>query len=441
MSHLRRIALALFFAGATALPAQITPEPARTVSIPLRTAVELEQLLGPIALYPDALIALLLPASTAPADIVLAARHLRNGGDPSQVESRPWEESVKSLIRYPDLLRWLDDNLDWTKQLGEAFVQQPVEVMNAIQRLRERARAAGNLLDTPQQQIISTPGIVRIVPVQPDRIYVPVYDPSVTFLDRTTYGLAPVAFGSGYPVGSWLAYDCDWTQHKVWVGNRHRPWRGHDWHRPIVAPDPVQPNKSPVTSWRAPVRPAHPASAWTDNATTTIVQPGTFTVSPSVPTSPAPRTNGGRNRRAPTGAADLDDRISPTETVGRIPGNTRDRSINPPPSGVPTSETGHTAWAGGRSRSLPNTVTTLPALPSTPTLIAPSLPTARSSFPPSVAPALPSLPGNVTPPLPAVPSLPPTAPSFSEPPAMPGASSSPSERAPRIRGTGRSQLD
>jgi hypothetical protein len=444
MSHLRRVALALFLAGATASPGQITPEPARAVSAPLRTAEELEQLLGPIALYPDALIALILPASTAPADIVLAARHLRAGGDLAQVESRAWENSVKSLTRYPDVLRWLDDNLDWTKQLGEAFLQQSVEVMNTIQRLRERARAAGTLLDTPQQQIITTPGIVRIVPVQPDRIYVPVYDPSVTFLDRTSYGLAPVAFGPGYPVGSWLAYDCDWAQRKVWVGDRHRPWRPHDWRRPVVTPDPSQP-KSRVTAWQAPVRPAHPASAWTGTSSATLVQPNSFTVSPPVPTLPAPRNTGGRVRNYPGAVPDLDSRVPPSGNVARreYPGPRSSATKTPPPVDSSPSSTGRAAWVGSRSRSLPNTVGTLPTLPSTPTLTAPSLPTARSPFTPSVVPSLPSLPGNTAPSLPnAAPPLPQAVPTFVDPPAAsiaPG--NPPPDRAPRIRGPGRNQLD
>src|SRR4051794_28232787 len=83
------------------------------------TTEQLDQLLGPIALYPDALIALILPATTAPADIVLAARYLKDNGDPAEVASRSWDESVKSLVHYAEVVKWMDDNLTWTKQLGE----------------------------------------------------------------------------------------------------------------------------------------------------------------------------------------------------------------------------------------------------------------------------------------------------------------------------------
>jgi len=198
---------------------------------------ELDQLLGPIALYPDALIAFILPASTHPTDIVLAARELERSGDKiTALEARPWDDSVKSLARYPDIVRWLDTNLDWTNQLGAAFLAQPAEVMNAVQRLRTRAMAAGSLVDSPQQTVLVSPAAIRIVPAQPEVIYVPRYEPSVVFVERPAFHpLPPLAFGFGLPVGSWLAYDLDWGQRKVWVGDRHRPWRGHDWSRPLVS--------------------------------------------------------------------------------------------------------------------------------------------------------------------------------------------------------------
>jgi len=94
----------------------------------------------PIALYPDPLVALVLPASTAPADVVLAARYVSGGGDASQIDGQPWDASVKALARYPDVIRWLDANLDFTQALGAAFAQQPADVMQSIQRLRAQAQ-------------------------------------------------------------------------------------------------------------------------------------------------------------------------------------------------------------------------------------------------------------------------------------------------------------
>src|SRR5262249_44325448 len=132
-------------AGTPAAPVDPALAPPVAATAPLKRAPqELEQLVGPIALYPDALIAIILPAATVPTDIVLAARSVReNPGDRSQIEHRGWDASVKSLTSYPDVLKWMDENLQWTQQLGEAFLVQPADVMEAIQRLRAKAREAG----------------------------------------------------------------------------------------------------------------------------------------------------------------------------------------------------------------------------------------------------------------------------------------------------------
>lgn len=240
--------------AADAAPAVVDPSSATQ-----RTPQELEQLLAPIALYPDALIAIILPAATVPTDVVLAARHLReNPGDRAQIEHRAWDESVKSLTSYPEVLMWMDENLNWTRQVGEAFAIQPADVMQAIQRLRAKARAAGTLVDTPQQQIIAEQQVIRIVPAQPDIIYVPHYEPDVVFVDQPFYYTRPyLTFGFGVPVGSWLAFDCDWRHNSIWVGNRHRRWTGHDWHRPVVPIAPIGPGftytRTPdVHQWRPP---------------------------------------------------------------------------------------------------------------------------------------------------------------------------------------------
>ena len=117
----------------------VAPPAATAESVPLKLLPEaLNQLLAPIALYPDALIALILPASTVPSDLVLAARYISSNGDPAQVVNQPWDDSVKSLVRYPDVVKWMDQNLEWTTQVGEAFLDQPADVMNTIQQLGPR---------------------------------------------------------------------------------------------------------------------------------------------------------------------------------------------------------------------------------------------------------------------------------------------------------------
>ena len=218
------------------LGAQAPPPPSppvETERAPKLPPEKLNQLLSPIALYPDALVALILPASTVPSDVVLAARYIASNGDPAQAANQTWDDSVKSLIRYPDVVKWMDQNLEWTTQVGEAFLDQPAEVMNAIQRLRAQARAAGNLVDTPQQRIVKEESCacIRIVPAEPEVIYVPQYDPEVVYVQPYAPYLGPaLTFGIGFAVGPWLNYDCDWPGRRVCVGDWNPGWK-HNWKR------------------------------------------------------------------------------------------------------------------------------------------------------------------------------------------------------------------
>ncbi|HVS54246.1 MAG TPA: DUF3300 domain-containing protein [Opitutaceae bacterium] len=224
---------------------------APSIAAPPFDASQLDQLLGSIALYPDALVALILPAATNSSDIVLAARYFQGGGDPNLVDAQPWDDSVRALAHYPDIVRWMDQNLAWTKQLGDAFLAQPAEVMNGIQRLRAEARAAGTLVDTPQQQILATNDEIAIVPTQPDVIYVPYYDPALAYARPSYYYSSSIfTFGPPLGVGAWLSYNLDWHRHSVWVvnrGDRERFWREHrdDWRRPVPPNAPGYVN-SPV---------------------------------------------------------------------------------------------------------------------------------------------------------------------------------------------------
>jgi len=220
---------------------------------------QLETLLGPVALYPDALIALILPATTEPSDIVLAARFLATNSPSLPIESQPWDESVRSLTRYPDIIKWLDENLAWTKQLGEAFLAQPAEVMQTIQRLRTRARAAGTLVDTPEQKIVTEGEIILIEPAQPTVIYVPRYDPEIVYVSRSPGWNTPyLYFGVGFATGAWLSYDCDWSGRTIWIGNwRQRPHS--TWVRPAFPNRPLHPGATLVIAqpWRAPAHRYH----------------------------------------------------------------------------------------------------------------------------------------------------------------------------------------
>lgn len=340
MTHFRRTLSGLFLSSiaAVAQPVVVAPAapPAASPAMApaaLRSPEQLDQLLAPIALYPDALIALILPAATASTDIVLAARHLRDfPDDRSQIEHRAWDESVKSLTNYPEVLLWMDENLPWTKQVGEAFAEQPADVMQSVQRLRGQARAAGTLVDTPQQLVLAEPEVIRIVPAQPDVIYVPRYDPDVVFVDRYVYSPVPLfSFGVGVSVGSWLAYDCDWRRRTIWIGDRHRAWHGHDWRRPLV---PISPGVAPVTpigfrQWRPPAHVSRPVGVPSGpRLTGPVYRPRPFDPTRSPPRRPGP-----------------DDRRQQPAFVGPLPATSSPAS----PATAPATPSGRSYPSSNRS--------------------------------------------------------------------------------------------
>ena len=207
---------------------------------------ELEDLVAPIALYPDSLVAQILPASVYPLDVVEASRWAakHNGLAPAALgdalEQQDWDPSVKALVYFPRVLKMLDENLDWTRDLGEAFVNQEQDVMDAVQRMRAKAMAAGSLQSSPKQRIIVEDRIIRILPSDPQVVYVPVYDPQTVFISRPYYSPADMAaaefisFSAGILVGTyWHDYDCDWHHGYVWhrPPHRHSGWKpDHDDH-------------------------------------------------------------------------------------------------------------------------------------------------------------------------------------------------------------------
>jgi Protein of unknown function (DUF3300) len=200
------------------------PVPPPAPEVQLRSGPELDQMLGPIALYPDPLIAQILPAAILPTEIVLADRYVNGGGDPNLIDQQPWDPSVQALARYPAILKWLDDNLAWTTALGQAFLYQQQDVMDSIQRLRAQAQALGNLQITPQESVFIDNGAIEILPANPEVIYLPVYQPDVVYFQRA-YGTPFISFGLGFASGAWLNCDFDWHNHHLIV------W-GHDHPRP-----------------------------------------------------------------------------------------------------------------------------------------------------------------------------------------------------------------
>jgi len=212
---------------------------------PLRSSAELDQMLGPIALYPDPLIGVILPSAAVPSQIVMADRYLSDGGDPNQIAVQPWDPSVQALAHYPTVLKWMDDNVDWTTELGVAFTSQQADVMDSIQRLRSQAQALGNLQSTPQENVVSDDGVIDIDPADPDDIYVPDYQPDQIYYQPGVY----CSFGVGLPIGVWLGFDWDWRHHHLisWGRGHERPrdW----WQRPPDARRKEITAQNPTT-WR-----------------------------------------------------------------------------------------------------------------------------------------------------------------------------------------------
>lgn len=144
---------------------------------------ELHQMLAPIALYPDALLSQVLMASTYPLDVVEAARWARAHpgiqGDEAVAAAadKDWDPSVKSLLAFPNLLARMDEKLDWTKSLGDAFLAQETQVMDAMQQLRQRARATGQLAPDERVRVVEDGRSILIEPADPRVVYVPYYDP------------------------------------------------------------------------------------------------------------------------------------------------------------------------------------------------------------------------------------------------------------------------
>lgn len=211
------------FAQAEAIPAA-APEAEEQAQ--LWNMAELDILLGPIALYPDPLLAVLLPAATQPVDIVMAVRYLDRGGDPALIEAQPWDANVKALANYPDVIRWMDENLEWTTQVGHAFLLQPEDVMDTIQRLRRYANTYGNLQTTPQQIVEVDDDGIDILPADPEVFYVPVYEPRYVYTrPAISGGRQFVTLGPRMSVGTWMAHDWDWRNRRVvmWTRENCRP--------------------------------------------------------------------------------------------------------------------------------------------------------------------------------------------------------------------------
>lgn len=206
---------------------------------------QLQQLVAPIALYPDSLVAQILTAATFPEQIVEADRWVQSNaqlqGAPlaQAVNQQSWDASVKALIAFPAVLGNMDKNLAWTSSLGDAYYNQPQDIMAAIQVMRQRAQVAGSLTSTAQQIVTTQDSDISIEPADPDVIYVPEYDPWIVYgipvlawpdwypYPGIWYVGPTLVFGVGFPIGvfdpfgwGWHHWGLDWRHH--FVLNDHR---------------------------------------------------------------------------------------------------------------------------------------------------------------------------------------------------------------------------
>ena len=228
-------------------------------------AQQLEQMVAPIALYPDSLIAQILAAATYPAQVAAADQWVRSmgGAPPEQIaegaNAQGWDPSVKALTAYPQVLAMMNQNLQWTTAIGNAYYNQPQDVMETIQVLRQRAQGAGNLQSTPQEQVTADQGYIAVAPANPEVVYVPTYNPWVVYGQPIAAypGYEPidtvgaivgtaVQFGLQFAMGAFLhtpfgllSWGLDWFGHSILFG--HDVWCSHsasvrDWGFPHGGP-------------------------------------------------------------------------------------------------------------------------------------------------------------------------------------------------------------
>jgi hypothetical protein len=229
-------------------PAPAAQNTSTAPAAPVFKKEQIDQFMAPIALYPDALLSQMLMASTYPADVADAAAWSKANpkatGDAAvkQVANQPWDPSVQSLVAFPEALAQMGLHPDWVRNVGDAFLAQPDDVMASVQRLRAQAQKAGNLKTTDQQKVIvqqSTPQttVIEIEPANPQVVYVPSYNPTVVYgtwaypaypppyyppppgyYHPIATGLAAgLAFGTGIAVANSLWGGCDWGHNDVHI--------------------------------------------------------------------------------------------------------------------------------------------------------------------------------------------------------------------------------
>jgi hypothetical protein len=242
----RKTILATLLAAMAVTPLAVAPlqVQAQAQATHVYTQAELDQMLAPIALYPDALLSQVLMAATYPIEVVEAARWSRanpglQGDDAVRaVQDEDWDPSVKSLVAFPQILQRMDEKLEWTRSLGDAFLAQEPQMMDQVQQLRRRAQATGSLRSDEQIRVEQQGPTIVVRPASPEYVYVPYYDPQVVYGSWWWPAYQPVVwspwpgyarhyrpgvsvgFWWGRPVGLSLGFffgDFDWQRRHVRV--------------------------------------------------------------------------------------------------------------------------------------------------------------------------------------------------------------------------------
>jgi hypothetical protein len=232
------LSVVLIGAVPSAMRAQVSATPAMTTETP----EQLQQLVAPIALYPDPLMAQILAASTHPAQVVKAARWLQQNpglsGDQlgKAADQQTWDPSVKALTPFPSVLANMGKNIAWTSELGDAYVNRQADVMNAIQAMRQKAQAAGTLTSNADEKVTAKGQAIVVEPADPEVVYVPVYDPWTVYgapfgawpgyyyypPEGVFIGAGGIGFGAGIGIGAfghwgwgWHHWSSDWGHRDV----------------------------------------------------------------------------------------------------------------------------------------------------------------------------------------------------------------------------------
>lgn len=227
---------------------------------------ELDQLLAPVALYPDQLLMQVLIAATYPLEVVEAARFVQQNPDlrgealDQALATRNWDPSVQSLAAFPQVLAMMNDQIEWMQRLGDAFLADQQRVMDTVQGLRQRAQAAGNLQSTPQQLVVDRDDLIYVEAARPDVVYVPVYDPLLIYGPWWVPAYPPWFWYPppiyGYPVGvaitTGIVFGTAWA-----VSHNHWGWAHPDWHG-----HRVDVNVGNNQFWNRTGRPPPPNGTW-----------------------------------------------------------------------------------------------------------------------------------------------------------------------------------